>query len=96
MFPEIGDVDAGIAVPAAVLAAWDGVEVDYGVDALGGAEGDDAVEMGEGVGEEDAWVERRFEVPVVDGNADTVEGKGSEECGVGGREKVFEELYVVG
>lgn len=56
MFPEIGDVNAGIAVPAAVLPAWNGVKIDDGVDTFGGAEGDDAVEVGKGVGEEDTWV----------------------------------------
>lgn len=83
MFPEIGNVNARITVPAAVLSAGDGVQIDDGVDALGCAEGDDAVEMGEGVGEEDAWVEGRFEVTIVDGDADTVEREGAEECGVG-------------
>ena len=70
--PEGGVVSRVVGVPVAVLAAGSGVHVEDGVEALGGAEGDDAVEVLEAVGLEDARVHVVFEVSVVEGDADAV------------------------
>ena len=52
MPPKPREVRPGITVPPAVLAAGRGVHVEDGVEAVRGAEGDGAVEVGEG-----AWFE---------------------------------------
>jgi len=70
--PEERLVDARVGVPALVLAAGEGVHVDDGVEALGGAGAHDAVEQSEAVGLDDGGAERVDEVAVVDGDADAV------------------------
>ena len=54
--PEVGDVRARVRVPVCVLPAWRGVQVKDGVDAMLGAEVDDAVEVLEALGFEYARV----------------------------------------
>lgn len=70
--PELGDVVRRVRVPVSVLAAGGGVHVEDGVDALFGAEVDDAVEPFEAVGFEDTRVHVVFKVSVVEGDADAV------------------------
>ena len=71
------------------------MHVDDGVDALVGAEADDAVEVGEPLGFEHPGCHVVFKVPVVDGDADAVEAERLEELCVGLGEEVLEELMVI-
>ena len=71
--PEGGVAGRVVGMPVWVLAAWGGVHVEDGVDAVVGAEGDDAVEVLEAGGLEDARVHVVFEVVVVEGDAEAVE-----------------------
>lgn len=59
-------------MPVSVLAPGSSVHVEDGVDALFGAEVDDAVEPFEAVGFEDTRVHVVFKVSVVEGDADAV------------------------
>ena len=54
--PELGDVRARVRVPVGVLAAGSSVEVEDSIDAVLRAQVDDAVEVLETLGLQDAWV----------------------------------------
>lgn len=93
--PELGNVMRRVRVPISVLAAGRGVHVEDGVDALVGAEIDDAVEPLEAVGLEHAWVHVVFKVAVVEGDTDAVQSQGLVVFCIFFGEEVFEELYIL-
>lgn len=95
MSPEVGEVERGIAVPAAALTTRGGMHVKDGVDPLFRAERYDAVEVGEAVEAQCAWSGVGFEVAVIEGDADAVERKRFEEFGIGGSKEVREKLKYV-
>ena len=90
---EIGQMNAGVAVPSAILTARDGVQIENGVYTMGSTQGNDSVKMSKSVGEEGARGEIGFEVAVIEGDTKAVEAEGREEGGVSVRKKVLKELH---
>ena len=87
-----GGVGGGVVgVPARGLTAGDCVHVEDGVDLVGGAEVDDAVEVFEAGLLEDAGVHVVFEMAIVERQAQGVEAEGFEEFRIRLREEVVQE-----
>ena len=73
MTPEKAGVCAVVRMPASVLSAWSGVEVDDGVNLLRSTKLNYAIEVHKRIWTESAWVGWRLKVTVPNGDPDTVE-----------------------
>ena len=91
VIPEAGVVGGVIAVPMLVLEAGERVEVDDGVNFVFGAAIDGTVEDFEAIFDEFEGLHIRFEVAVIDREADAVHAVGGEESGVVFAEEDVEE-----
>lgn len=82
-------------MPTLVLASWERVHVDDGVNAFCRASIDDAVNQPEAILLDLGRIKVIHEVAVIDGNPDTIQSETRKELGVLLREEVSEELVCV-
>ena len=108
MGEEVRDMGSRIAVPATALATRRCVHIDNGVNTVVRADGNNAIEVSEGVLFQDSWIQiicrsvrlgsvgrspPTFKMAVVDCNSDAVQPERLEELCVRICEKVLQELY---
>jgi hypothetical protein len=85
------DMVTDVRVPVAILPAGNSVQVDDGIDFMGGAKVNNTVEPFEPLRLEDAGVKVVFEMTVIDRDSDAVKAQLCVEFGVGVGEEVLEE-----